>query len=186
MCRQFFKKWHDALVKPKDAFKREKKGASLSEALKHIALGGFIAGAISVLLAVGNFGLLILMPISAILGLIISSGIFYLFARLFKGKGEYGTQTYLFSLYQAPLLPIASIASVVPVLGGAANIAINIYSLYLATLALKETHKYSTGRAVATWLVPAILIAALFVILVSAFQFLYAAGTYTAISPIAP
>ena len=81
-----------------------------------------------------------------------------MFAKIFGGKGNYSLQTYLISLYRAPLLPIVNLFAVIPLGGIIIRIAAEIYAIYLTTLALKETHNYSTGRAVATWLVPAIII----------------------------
>ncbi len=176
MCRKFFQKWYDALTKPKETFGREKKNASLSEAAKHIGLAGLIAGAVSAAItlltvSLSTFStialfLVILLPISSIISLIIGSGIIYLFAKLFGGRGGYNTQTYLFSLYQAPILLLTTLIAFIPFAGALINIAIAVYSLYLLTLALKEAHGYSTGRAVATWLLP---IAVIIILAIAAF-----------------
>jgi len=165
MCRKYFQKWYNALTKPKETFKKEKKNASLKEAIKNIGLGGLIGGVaafISLTLTTSSpfFALsyIISVPIASIISLIISSAVFYLFAKLFGGKGNYNLQTYLISLYRAPLLPIVNLFAVIPLGGIIIRIAAEIYAIYLTTLALKETHNYSTGRAVATWLVPALIV----------------------------
>ncbi len=172
MCRKYFQKWYDALTKPKKTFRKERKNVSLKEAAKHIGLAGLIAGVIEAIIfiflnfsskglvfsATVSISLIILLPILAIISLFIGSGIIYLFAKLFGGKGDYNTQTYFVSLYQAPLIPITGLITNIPVLGTIINFIIQIYILYLTTLALKETHNYSTGRAVATWLVPVIIL----------------------------
>lgn len=183
MCKQYFKKWQDALSKPGQTFRKERGKASLSEAVKHMGLAGLIAGAINaaaVLLTLSSTAfsailsllLVILMPIILIISLLIGSGIIYLLAKLFGGKGDYNTQTYLFSLYQAPILLLTTLVAFIPLVGWAINVAIAAYSLYLLTLALKETHKYSTSRAVATWLVPSLLLIAIVFVAVAAVAFL--------------
>ncbi len=168
MCRKYFEKWCDALTKPKETFRKEKKNASLSEAAKNIGLAGLIVGIIQaiVVLAVSAslFSVIfaassiILMPIFSIVAMLIGSGVLYLLAKLFGGKGDFNTQTYLFSLYQAPIILIASLVSFIPFAGTIIVFVIELYALYLLTFALKETHNYSTGRAILTWLVPIIIL----------------------------
>lgn len=179
MCKQYFLKWRDALTKPKETFKKEKKNASLSEALKNIGLAGLIAGviqAIAVLaLSASLFSVvfaaasIILMPIVSIVAMFIGSGVLYLLAKVFGGKGDFNTQTYLFSLYQAPIILIASLVSFIPFAGTIIVFVIELYALYLLTFALKETHNYSTGRAVATWLVPMVILIVITVALIGVF-----------------
>lgn len=175
MCKQYFQKWYDALTKPKETFKKEKKNASLSEAAKNIGLAGLIAGIIQAIvtlaLSTSLFSVvfaaasIVLMPIVSIIAMLIGSGVLYLLAKVFGGKGNFNTQTYLFSLYQAPIILIATLVSFIPVAGIIIGFVIELYALYLLTLALKETHNYSTGKAIATWLVPMIILIVITLIL---------------------
>lgn len=200
MCRKYFEKWRDALTKPKETFRKERKNASLKEAAKHIGLAGLIAGAISAAITLLTLSsaafsiiyalfLLILTPISSILSLIIGSSILYLLAKLFGGKGDYSTQTYLLSLYQAPMLLLTTMVAFIPLAGAVINIAIAVYSLYLLTLALKETHNYSTGRAVATWLLSMIILAVVAALAVFAYfvsSYSYYASLLGSLLPYSP
>jgi len=89
---------------------------------------------------------------------LIFSGINYLFAKLFKGEGNFTTQTYLIALFYAPCIVITSALGIIPFFGGLLALFVLIYELYLLTLALKETHQYSTGKAILTWLIPLIIL----------------------------
>ncbi len=85
MRGKYFQKWFDALTKPKETFRKEKKNASLFEAIKNIGLGGLIGGGIAAfisltLTAVSPFfalSYIISVPIASIISLIISSAVFY-------------------------------------------------------------------------------------------------------------
>ncbi len=173
MCRKFFQKWYGALIKPKETFKKEKKNADYSEAVKHIGIAGLIFGIISfIFVNLGLYGSVNLNIINAGLSItaillysllifFINSGILYIFAKIFGGRGKYETQTYLFSLFKSPMLIIVNFllatANIfgMSAIGSWIVIGLTAYSLYLATLALKETHAYHMERAVATWLAPA-------------------------------
>lgn len=173
MCKQIFRKWSDALIKPKDTFRAEKKNASLSDAVKNMGVAGIIAAAINVSILVPfvlsgseitklfmlEFITSILAPIFALILLFASSAGYYIFAKILDGKGNYKTQTYLLSVYQSPILVITTLIDLIPVAGAIINrLIIGIYSLYLVTIALRETHDYSTGRAIASWLLPSLIL----------------------------
>ncbi|MCD6477929.1 MAG: YIP1 family protein [Candidatus Aenigmarchaeota archaeon] len=173
--------WKDVLVKPAETFKKQEKKADLGEGVKHIGIAGIITGFIVGLAAAAGltvagsmFGLstfgaaagigaflisLILTPIVAVIMWLIWSGVLYIFAMIFGGKGSYTTQSYLIAIYTAPLMIITGIIGLIPVAGGAINFLIGLYSLYLLTLALKQAHKVTTERAVIIWLIPVIIVA---------------------------
>lgn len=181
MCLDF-ETWKNAIVKPKETFKKEEKKASIGEGIKQIGIAGIISGILSGIAVwlgittMGSFfgfqgaafgvGLgitaflvsVILTPIMAVISWLIWSGIVYIFAMIFGGKGSYATQSYLIALYTAPLMIIYSFLAFIPVIGQIITSLVGLYSLYLLTMALKQSHKTSTGKAVAIWLVPAIII----------------------------
>lgn len=185
-----FQKWINALTKPVDTFAKEKGKADWTEAVKHLAVAGVISGIIAGLAAwagltaVGLLGgklfgaaagatigamafvaAIIMTPITMIIGWIISSGILYIFALLFGAKGNFKTQSYLIALYLAPVMLITTVIGLVPIIGGIVNLLIALWSLYLLTMALKTAHGYSAGRAVATWLLPVIVVVIIFALL---------------------
>ncbi len=174
-----YQKWIDVLTKPKSAFAKEIKRGGLVEGAKHIIVGGLIAGLISglVLLALGSaagsllegilgayvgiigfVASLILTPIIGLISWIVGSGIVYVFALIFGGKGSFERQSYLIALYTAPVMIITAVIGLVPVAGAFINFLIGLYTLYLLTVALKLIHRFSIGKAVLSWLVPSIIV----------------------------
>jgi hypothetical protein len=91
--------------------------------------------------------------------LVIGTGILYLVARLLGGQGSYGgllaTQAFTAvpSFLLAPLTLLANILRV-PVLGGLFSLVFGIWTLVLAVIGIREGMALSTGRAVATLLIP--------------------------------
>lgn len=184
-----FELWKKALTDPKKTFKKQAKKAELGEGVKHIGIAGVIAGIIAGIAALvlgsaagsmfGTAGLsmgagfgaaaflasVILTPIFAVIGWLIGSGILYIFAMIFGGKGSYTKQSYLIAIYYAPLMIISAVLMLIPVVGQIVNFLVGLYSLYLLTMALKETHDFSTGKAVGVWLVPLIIVIVIVVIL---------------------
>jgi hypothetical protein len=119
--------------------------------------------------AAAFFYTLIAMVIGAILGLIICSAILLLFAKIFKGQGSYAQQTFALSLPTSALLLIDGVFGWIPILGAIISVIAGLYYLYPLTIVLRETHRYSTGSAVLTWLIPAIIIFAIYAILIAIF-----------------
>jgi hypothetical protein len=171
-----FEKYIQVLRNPKAVFEREKNKTNLMEDIKLIGIAGIISGilvAISVytinspapgMSDVIGIGSIVIVPIRAILGLLILSGITYIFARLFGGKGGYNSQTHLMALYTAPIIVLTTILSLIPTVGPFISVLIALYSIYLLILVLKTVHKFSTLKAIGTWLAPMIFITILFVI----------------------
>ncbi len=184
MLKEMYEIWTKVLTKPRETFRIQARKADYAAAVKHIGVAGIIQGVLTGLLltlglsAAGSLvgaqygmfgaslgllsiiGLAIFVPIMAIIGLFIGSGIFYIVARVLGGNGSYQTQTYLMAIYMAPL-NLIGILAMIPFVGILVSLAVAIYSLYLLTLALKETHKFTTGKAVLTWLIPVIILAVL-------------------------
>ena len=99
----------------------------------------------------------IVTPIVSIISWLIGSGIYYIFAMILGGRGNYKTQSYLIAIYSAPIAIITSIIGLIPLVG-ILNFLVFLYSLYLLTLALKETHRFTTLKAALTWIIPLVLI----------------------------
>ena len=187
MCLDF-EIWKNAIIDPEKTFKKEEKKADIGKGIKQIGIAGIISGILSgIAMWVGItkmgslFGLpgatigsgigamtflttIILTPIMAVISWLIWSGIIYIFAMIFGGKGSYATQSYLIALYTAPLMIIYSFLAFIPVIGQIIIFLVGLYSLYLLTMALKQSHKLSTGKAVAIWLVPAVIIAIILIV----------------------
>lgn len=198
-----FNLWIESLTKPVSTFKKERKRANLSEGALHIAVAGIVTGFIMGLIkmvfgsaVVGQYfpmasGLvgaaaflatLILTPIVSVISWLIMSGILYIFALIFGGKGDYKTQSYLYAIYNAPLSIITTILILIPIIGPFLAFIIVIYGLYLLTMALKETHRYTTGRAVLTWLAP-VLIIIIFAVIVGVAVLSFLMGSFVGSIP---
>ncbi len=187
-----FNLWKEVLTNPIETFKKEEKKADLGQGVIHLAIAGVISGFIgglatfTGLTAVGSMGglgtgmmgagmgafafvgSLIMTPIITVIGWLIFSGIIYAIAMIFGAKGDFKKQSYLIALYGAPLMIITSILNIIPFVGGILGFLAFLYGLYLLTMALKQVHKISTGRALAIWLIPAVVIGLLFVVLAGA------------------
>lgn len=126
---------------------------------------------------------LIGVPIIGILGVLIGNAIIWLFARIFGGKGSFTEQFYLNSICILPITIISLAAYAVfflLIIAGSANLAalmlfsslnmiislgIGIYTLVLLTIAIREAHSFSTGKAILSWLAPIIILTAIMLLL---------------------
>ncbi|MFO7872698.1 MAG: Yip1 family protein [Candidatus Undinarchaeales archaeon] len=157
-----FMLWLEAVKNPKETFSKEHRKADFKNGSINILLGGLIAGLIGGIYTNSIITGAIGGAIGSFIGWLIAGGIYYIFAKLFGGKGDFTTQIYLISLY-APLLAIVTaIFTPVPYV----SLLVAIYGLYLLTLALKEAHSYETSKAVLSWFVPMLVIIVVLVILV--------------------
>jgi hypothetical protein len=176
MCfEKMLQVWKSVFKDPKKTFKKEGKKADLGLGAKHILFAGAVTGVILGIASLNPLLVVILpflYPMLSFIGWLIGVGIIFLFALLLGGKGKITTQGYLTAIYAAPISIVSAVLTLIPVVGIWLNIAVSIYALYLLTLVLKETHKYSTGRAILTWLLPVIIIA-IFVAAMFALVFAY-------------
>lgn len=122
---------------------------------------GFILAFFITLFTLG-FGILfawiiiLVMPILAIIALYLSVGVFYILAKLFGGKG-----TYMELFRPLALANLIYILSIIPLV----NYLIGIWYIIVSVVAISETQKISTGKAVAVVLIPiAILMVLAFVL----------------------
>ncbi|MFH0929192.1 MAG: YIP1 family protein [Candidatus Aenigmatarchaeota archaeon] len=191
-----FKLWKDALLKPKQTFKKQKPKADLGVAMKNVAIAGLITGIIMGLVELNLLSFafnIVFYPIVMVVSLLLNSLLYHVFARLLGGKGNYNTQTYLIALYSAPMSIMSSIVSIpllsmteenlfnnlpVLVLVVIASMVVGIYSLYLLIQSLKETHSISTGRAFLTAIVPALLLMLLIIAGVLVYYGLFMPAAY--------
>jgi len=180
--------WRQAVTGPEKFFTKAKAKPDLSIAVKWAALGGVVSVFISQLallahaqtdIASALIGTIVSGVIIVPLLLLLSSGILLFFARLLGGTGNYNAQTYALAAIQAPLTIVLAIVAFVldflsaptsyafgtPVRTGAtgaiyglASLVIMLYAAYATIIAFRSIHKYSTMRAIATFLVPAVLL----------------------------
>jgi hypothetical protein len=180
-----FKKWFEVFFVPQRYCEEYKAEASIGRAVLNILIASAVGGLIFVIAVAligslmgsvsGIFGLtvggivgiaigLFLLGgwiVSSILALLIGSAVLLLIAKIFGGKGDYTTQTYLISLYSSANILATSVLGWIPFLGLVIGLLANLWSFYPLTVSLQKTHNYSTGRAIGTWgilvVIPAIL-----------------------------
>jgi hypothetical protein len=204
MPAKAFKTWVSAYFRPAEVFNAEKKNAGGTEIAKILAFIGLVSAVVMGITAiiVGVFGLgaiagpggaalglagavvaavvgLILYPILMVIGGFIGSGIYYIIAKVFGGKGDYMEQTLGLALITGGYVLITApfqILTLIPVIGVLFSLAImlvGIYSLYSQYRLIKEVHKLSSMRAAAVVIIPIIVIVALIMLMIG---FLTVAG----------
>lgn len=95
--------------------------------------------------------------ISAPLRIFFSVGIYYLIAKLFKGKGEFLTQLYSTLLFFVPLNIIALLLMLIPFVGWVLAFALSIYSIILYIFMLMAVHQFSGRKATLVYFIPSIV-----------------------------
>jgi hypothetical protein len=79
-------------------------------------------------------------------------------AKLFGGvDSDFMTHSYLLSLSYTPLRIAAAVLQIVPCVGAIAGIALYIYQLYSAGLAMQASQRMASGRAQLAAFLPAIV-----------------------------
>jgi hypothetical protein len=189
MLTEMWASWRTLLTQPRLAvYQEEARRTSMEKALVSALIAGIVMGLAwaatnmlqwGVMAALGsiyspkeplNTGLTplfivifpIVSPIVSILGLLISSAILLISARVFGGAGDFVTQTYMLSMAYTPITIISAVLGIIPCLGGMASIGLFIYWLVLLTLVVRAVHSVSVERAVVIWAAPGVLLLAIF------------------------
>ncbi len=92
--------------------------------------------------------------IFALAGFFIGAGILYLLAKIFGGTGDFLHHSYVLALVSVPLGVVDAILGVIPILGLLVSLAVGVYAIYLAILAMSSVHRLTTGKAAAVVLIP--------------------------------
>jgi hypothetical protein len=117
---------------------------------------------------------IILSVVSGFIGWVVIAGILHVVAKMLGGKGAFTEMLVLMGFAMLPNIFQAPIGLVVILSGGFAGAFIAmglggilmIWILILYVLAIREAHKFSTGRAIATLVLPVVVLIVLVVILV--------------------
>jgi hypothetical protein len=183
--------WMNAITKPAETFKSEKRNAKLLDGVIHYSIAGFIVGLIATVMFILSVLFLqiylpydawsimlipifypIIYPIFLIVITLILAGIFFIMAKILGGKGNFETQYYLLAIFHAPIIIIISSLSLIPIIGYFISLVIHIYALYLLTLSIREAHELDTAKAVLTWLIPGLIIIILLIIFMSLIRYI--------------
>jgi hypothetical protein len=113
--------------------------------------------------------------VGGFIGWIVIAGILHVVAKILGGKGAFAEMLVLMGFAMLPNIFQAPIGLVVILSGGLAGAFIAmglgsilaIWILILDVLAIREAHKFSTGRAIATLVLPfAVLIVLAFILII--------------------
>jgi len=179
-----FTSWKKVILHPKEVFETEKQYATLGEGMINVFVYGLLLslvfsfvffvmgiGLLSKIPLIGSYGavfaglgslsLFLFLPGLVLEGWLIGSFYLHIFAYLFGGRGKFSTFAYFTSIYTPGigllsfliilLLQIVRL-SIVGVL-----IAV-LLSLIYAVSALKSTHGFGTGKAVATIIIAGLVL----------------------------
>ena len=172
--------WKGALLSPQKTFKEVRKKASLKTAFVWVAVvGAFMSIALTsawfltipklsaeTVLFLLTFGTIVcVMFLAAVFAA--TSGFFYVFSKLFGGKGTYVEQTFFLVAVLMPL-SVLYIAvyfavlvfqpSVPPVFGQAVSLIFTLFEAYFIFSAVKAVHRFKTGTALAASMMPFMLL----------------------------
>jgi hypothetical protein len=146
-------------------------------ALPNNALSNLPAGSLAIYQSVGTIGSFICIPISSVIGIAITAGIYLGLARLLGGRGDWGQAIFCYAAIQGPLVLIGlALSAPVSMLGGATNslsymlaifsvlasLALSIYASVLYVFAIKAVEGIGTGKAILVMLLPTLLFLAAF------------------------
>jgi hypothetical protein len=100
--------------------------------------------------------------VSSFIGVFITfflgAGVLWLAARMLGGTGsDFMTHSYLLSLSYTPTRVVASVLSIIPIIGGIVSLVLFFYQLYLAGLAMQASQRMQPGRAQMAAFLPAII-----------------------------
>jgi site-specific recombinase len=96
--------------------------------------------------------------IGTFIGFFLGAGILWLAARMLGGTGsDFMTHSYLLSLSYTPTRVLGALLGIIPIIGWLIGLALVIYQLYLAGLAMQASQRMQPGRAQMAAFLPAII-----------------------------
>ena len=116
--------------------------------------------------------LLCLVPVSALvapLGLMLAAAMQQFVAGAFGGQGSFTRLFYVMSAYTAPLTLGTTLLGLIPFVGACLTLPLALYTLGLNALAVKSVNRFGWGSAIASMLIPVVLLVLVFVVLFLAF-----------------
>ncbi len=206
---KFFQRLIDVLFRPGFFYKKAQKRLQLAEREKQFKLAMWFVLTISVLTAlivglISFFGSILLgtigysamwLPLKIILSAIISfvvsfiwAAIIHLFVKIFKGQEEY-KETYRAVAYAyAPYFPLTTLGALlglIPVAGtfiqGTLVVITLVWEAVLLVLGIKYLQKLSTGKAVASILLPYVILILLAIIMAVVLVLLFGAALFASL-----
>ncbi|OGO37157.1 MAG: hypothetical protein A2W35_00030 [Chloroflexi bacterium RBG_16_57_11] len=138
--------------------------------------------------AVGEFGsamaaavslMLCLVPLSAalsVVGMMISSALIQLTARLLGGQGTFEGTFNCLAAIASPITPVTSVLSVIPFVGSCLSAPLSMYALVLYVVGVKASNRFGWGAAIGAVLLPGLVVGGLCCCLVFAISAVFGAA----------
>jgi hypothetical protein len=124
---------------------------------------------------------IVLGPLFALAGLALGTGVLQLSSYLLGGRGGYAGLFTGLGFAQVPQVfgvPLTAVARLAggpgAILSGLLSLGLWIWGVALATVAIRENHDFSTGRALAALLIPFVVLVGLFVLIAIVFVAMFA------------
>lgn len=147
----------DVLMKPKAAIKKHKK-TSFTEGLTYYLLATFVVGIILAIMTAGTaIPMIVLYPVTATIGLIITGFVVWVIAKVLGCKAEVGNFLGLLGVSMSGI----ALLSWIPFVGVLAS----LYGLYILYVMLTEGTGMESVSAIITILIPIVLLAILAVVI---------------------
>jgi hypothetical protein len=108
--------------------------------------------------------MLCLVPFSAaltVVGMMISTGLIQLTARLLGGQGTFEGTFNCLAAIAAPITPLSWILSAIPVVGGCLALPLSLYTLVLNVMAVKASNRFGWGAAIGAVIIPGLVVGGL-------------------------
>lgn len=112
-----------------------------------------------------NFGGLLRRTVTTVLSFVIGAFVFHLIARMLGGHNRFSKLLQALAISSLPGLLAAPVFLIMPAWGGSVSAVMGIWSFVLSIIAVREVYRFSTGRAVATVLMPALFVVGLVLLL---------------------
>ncbi len=116
----------------------------------------------------------VLIPVLAVVGSLIVTGVMWIIAKLLGGSGTFTQQFFQFSYPMGGIMIISSVIGIIPCLGDLVSLVLSLYSLYIAFEIYRSVHKLSDARAILIVALPIILVILLGLLIVVLFAGLIA------------
>ncbi len=130
---------------------------AMVDSLQQLNLGSSdTAGALAAAAGV----MLCMVPVAgvfAVLGLMLSTAIIQLVARLLGGEGSFSQLFYTFAAFTGPITPISVLISSIPIVN-CLGIFVTIYTLVLQVIAIKAVNRFGWGAAIGALLLPGLVV----------------------------
>jgi hypothetical protein len=116
------------------------------------------AGTNTFLILMFSLVMMLVAPLSNVIGLALGAALYNFLAITFGGNGNYSRTAYALAAYMAPVGILSSILLIIPLVGQCLGSVLGIYNFILTVRALQASHSLSVGKALAAIFAPTIIL----------------------------